>query len=95
MIFCEKCFNDREVVLMIKSLNNKGNCELDTSHKGVFICDNMAQATLENIKIFINQMLDLYTLEARLPRDFPKNKKYLLKDSLEKSGQYLISILKR
>ncbi|WP_311798110.1 RES family NAD+ phosphorylase [Enterococcus thailandicus] len=84
MIFCEDCFKDREVVSMIQSLNNKGNCELVSSHRDVLICNSEDTDTLDSIRIFINQILDLYTVESKLSQDFPKNKKYLLKDSLEK-----------
>ncbi|MFD1065674.1 RES family NAD+ phosphorylase [Oceanobacillus locisalsi] len=79
MICCEKCFKDAEIKGIIRSLKRKGDCETCRS-KNAFIYD-----TNENNELTdnFNHLLGIYTSVSSLPKEFPKEKLSLLKDTLK------------
>lgn len=85
MKFCEECFINGEIRDIISSSHNKGNCDLDSRHKNVWVCDIEKDAeTAKNVRNFLRQIIDIYSLDNDLPDGFPEAKKDLLKNSLEK-----------
>lgn len=85
MKFCEECFINSEIRDIISSGHSKGNCDLDPNHKNVWICDiEKDTETVKNVRNFLRQIIDIYTLDSELPESFPESKKDLLKNSLEK-----------
>lgn len=75
MICCEKCFRDSELISIIKSLNQIGDCEV-CHKKGVFTYDTELDDNL--VDNFI-ELLSIYTPVSSLPDNFPREKLSQLK----------------
>lgn len=83
MKFCSKCFQYNEIIQMIESNDNKGNCEIQDTHKNVFICDTEVDALLfEQIKRVLLDVVDLYTPVGKKIKKFPEDLKKTLWDAL-------------
>ncbi|SFK55977.1 RES domain-containing protein [Marinilactibacillus piezotolerans] len=84
MRFCDECFKSKQIKDIIQSGNEKGNCELNPTHKNVFICDtNENEEITLYVKDFLRQIIELYEVVSELPDDFPSAKTKLIKDSLK------------
>lgn len=84
MRFCEECFVNGEIISMISSNKRRGHCDLVASHKNVWVCDTEQDTeTTKNIRNFLRQIIDIYSLESDLPCGFPESKKDLLRNSLK------------
>lgn len=69
MIFCDQCFLDNELVSIIQSFNNLGNCEL-CGAKEAFIYDTEEQP---DITYMFDEFIGIYTPANNLPAQFPKS----------------------
>lgn len=78
MIFCEKCFCDREIISIIKSIDKKGNCPI-CGKNDVYLYDTENDNVLEN---FFDKIIAVYEVSDLLPDNFPKSDLHLLKDEL-------------
>jgi hypothetical protein len=73
---CVRCFNDAEVIDIIKNHRKKGNCDFCGS-KNVNVYSLESDTTLADR---FNELLDVYTSAASLPATFPKEKTDVLKN---------------
>lgn len=78
MICCEKCFKDIEIKDIIKSLNQRGTCEL-CGKKNIFIYNTDINNELAET---FDDLLNIYTVSDDLPHDYPSEYRNFLKDEL-------------
>lgn len=78
MICCENCFNDIEIKAIIKSLGQKGTCEL-CGKRNVYIYNT---DTNDNLAEMFDDLLGIYTIAEDLPSYYPKENIDLLKYEL-------------
>lgn len=78
MIFCDNCFKDLEIQAIIKSLNHHGTCPIcgNTS----YIYDTDSDTSLNGL---FDRVIGVYTAEADLQPDFPKNDLGILAERLK------------
>ncbi|EGT4141819.1 RES domain-containing protein [Clostridium perfringens] len=77
MICCESCFNDLYIKSIIKSLNQKGECDVCGSiNKYVYDTD----ANNELVEKF-NELIDIYSVVSDI-KNYPVEKSKMLKDDL-------------
>lgn len=75
MLICHNCFSDTEIKSIIKSLNKRSKC--DICGKLDYCIDS--ETDLEEwaqIKDYLFQILEIYSSEDILPKDFPTEKMY-------------------
>lgn len=70
MIFCEHCFNDREISSIIRSVSasNIGECPV-CHNRDVHLYDTSTQSELSP---YFEELLNIYTTSIMLPNDYPK-----------------------
>ncbi|MBU4540318.1 MAG: RES family NAD+ phosphorylase [Firmicutes bacterium] len=73
---CVRCFNDAEIIDIIKNHKKKGNCDFCGS-KNVNVYSLESDTTLSDR---FNELLDVYTSVTSLPITFPKEKTDVLKN---------------
>lgn len=78
MICCEKCFNDTEIVSIIKSYGKKGTCDICGS-KDVNVYDTESDDYLVEL---LEGLFDIYIEESEIGDIEPKIQKQYLKDEL-------------
>lgn len=78
MIFCERCFCDREIISVIRNIGEIGECPLCQSKK-VHIYDTDKQDDLTGT---FEEFVGIYTQISLLPETFPKAEIRLLKSEL-------------
>lgn len=78
MICCEKCFKDIEIQAVIQSINQIGTCEL-CGKRNVYIYNTDTNNELAEM---FDDLLNIYTANEDLPRDYPRENINLLKDEL-------------
>lgn len=78
MIFCEKCFCDREIIPIIRRANEKGNCQVCNS-KEVYIYDTNER---DDLTVIFEELIGIYTPAELLPETFPKSEIKMLKNEL-------------
>jgi len=82
--FCEECFSNIEIRSIIKNTDMLDNCDFNSEHKNVFVCDIDTGKNIESIKDILRQIIDIYTPDEELSKEYPHAKKDLLQNSLEK-----------
>lgn len=78
MIICEKCFCDTEIVSVIRSKAEVGECPLCKS-KGVNIYDT---DKYDDLSMMFDDLISIYTPISLLPASYPKSDTRLLKNEL-------------
>jgi len=78
MIFCEKCFCDKEIVSIIRGLDNTGNCST-CGKKNIYIYDTDKDIALID---FFDKLIEIYDTIELLPDNYPKADLHLLKDEI-------------
>lgn len=73
---CVRCFNDDEIIDIIKNQKTKGNCDFCGS-ENVYLYQIDNDSTLSDM---FNELLDIYTAASSLPATFPKENTDLLKN---------------
>lgn len=73
---CVRCFNDAEIIDIIKNQKTKGDCDFCGS-KAVYIFQVDSDSTLSDM---FGELLDIYTTTSSLPATFPKENTDLLKN---------------
>ncbi|MCM1181402.1 MAG: RES family NAD+ phosphorylase [Clostridium sp.] len=79
MIICEKCFCDMEIISVIRSKAEIGECSLCKS-KNVHIYDT---DQYEDLSIQFDELLSIYTPVSLLPVSYPKADTHLIKSELK------------
>lgn len=83
MKICSECFKNYEIKEMIKSNNIVCNCDINKEHTDVYTLETSEDSIiLSSIQNFLKQIIDLYTLDHKLPPEFPKRQINLLKNAL-------------
>ena len=85
MICCNKCFCDSQLIPIIESLNQKGNC-LTCGSSGVYIYDTNKNFELTE---YFDNFLSIYTPSHLLPSEIPKSQTFMLKDELNTNWNIL------
>ncbi|MCL2286842.1 MAG: RES family NAD+ phosphorylase [Firmicutes bacterium] len=75
---CVRCFNDAEIIDIIKANKTKGNCDFCGS-KGNLVYPLGKETILTDM---FGELLDIYTVADKLPHTFPKDNTDLLKNIL-------------
>ncbi|MBE5965871.1 MAG: RES domain-containing protein [Lachnospiraceae bacterium] len=73
---CVRCFNDAEIIDIIKNKKTKGNCDFCGS-KNVYVYHLDSDSVLSDM---FGELLDIYTAVSGLPNTFPKENMDLLKN---------------
>ena len=73
---CVRCFNDVEIIGIIKSQKTKGNCDF-CGHDGDYVYSLDTDTTLSDM---FGELLDIYTVTTSLPTTFPRESIDLLKN---------------
>lgn len=81
MIFCEYCFNDKEIASIIGdvSVSNIGECPV-CHHKGGHLYDSASQ---NDLTPYFEELLNIYTPSSMLPDAYPKAEPRSLIDDLK------------
>ena len=83
MIFCDKCFADKEISYRIRSLSadRRGDCPV-CKRRDRFLYDTEIQNELTPS---FEELLDIYTPDSSLPKDYPRAEcRFLLDDIKER-----------
>ena len=79
MIFCEKCFVDKEVISIIESVGVKGQCPI-CNHKNVYIYDTDKNDELSTL---FDDFLSIYTPTSKVIEEkYPKSETRMIKSEL-------------
>lgn len=73
---CVRCFNDAEIIDIIKNQKTKGDCDF-CEGKNIYVCQIDSDITLSDM---FGELLDIYTTASNLPDSFPKENMDLLKN---------------
>lgn len=65
------CFEDVEIRSIIASGKKVGDCDI-TGQKNVLIYDTLAEDNMDDLSVLLSEVLDVYTPESELPKDFPR-----------------------
>lgn len=76
MVICEKCFCDTEVISLIQSKAQKGDCAVCGSRE-VYVYDT---DKYDDLGFLLDDLLNIYTPATLLPKEYPREKVYNLKD---------------
>lgn len=78
MIFCEKCFRDMEIISVIRSKDEIGECSICHS-KNIFVYDTHKY---DDLSTMFDDLLSIYTPAMLLPITYPKAEMKMLKNEL-------------
>ena len=78
MVICERCFCDTEVISVIRSKAEIGDCPL-CKCKSVYIYDT---DKYEDLSVMFDELISIYTPVSLLPDSYPKSDTRLLKTEL-------------
>ena len=78
MIICEKCFCDTEIISVIQSKEEIGDCPL-CKCKNVYVYDTNKY---EDLSLMFDELISIYTPASSLPDSYPKSDTRLLASDL-------------
>ena len=81
MIFCENCFQDAEVISIIRRQNFKGKCPI-CGKNNVYLYDTNNNYDLVSL---FDDLISIFTPVSLLPTEYPKSEIKLLKTELKEN----------
>jgi hypothetical protein len=90
MIFCEHCFNDKEIASIICAVaaTNIGACPVCHNRKG-----HLYDTSIQNeLTPYFEELLNIYTPSVNLPDNYPKAERRSLIDDLQERWNIFSSI---
>ena len=83
MLISIDCFKDVEIRSIISSGQKRGTCDI-TKKNDVLVYDTNAEEDGGILSAYLSEVLDVYTPESELPKDFPKDNLAYIEEILER-----------